>query len=241
MVKIKLKKFKDPNNKNSIDKGMLFNLPSRILIAGSSGSGKTQILLSLLLSDDAYKKDFKGANMYIFAPTICNKLEFLIQKKKIPEMNLFIGDVDEEILSEVYEKLIDDYKHSVTMKEKPEHTCLIFDDLGFSSKMASRKKNDIFSKIACNSRKWLVTTFSLVQDYYQVNKTIRNNCTGLILFNMNNRSLEAIESENNFMENKKEFKNLIRANLRERHDHIIINYTNTHKKGIYLDQEFEAL
>ena len=241
MSKIKLKKFKDPNNKNVIKKGMLPDLPTRTLIAGQSGSGKTQILLSLLLSDDAYKNDFEGENMYVFAPNICNKLNYLVEKKKIPEMNLFIGDLDEELLRELYEKLIEDYKNSIYLEEKPAHTCLIFDDLGFSSVMTSKKKNDIFNKIACNSRKWLISTFTLVQDYYQINKVIRNNQTSLFLFNMNNRSLEAVEQENNYLKDKNSFKSMMRDNLQERHDFVIVNYSNTRNQGIYLNKDFEKI
>jgi septin family protein len=83
--KIQLKRFKDKSDKFVVKKNNgMFDLPARIMICGSSGSGKTQLLLSLLLSDDAYLNDFKGENIYIWSPMINDhKLEYLVEKKKI--------------------------------------------------------------------------------------------------------------------------------------------------------------
>ena len=241
--KVKLKKFRDPNDKLVIKKSNnMFNLPHRLILSGTSGSGKTQKLLSLFLSKDAFKNDIKGDNIYIFAPTICNKLEHLINRKKIPDMNLYIGDLDEELLSSLYDDLIDDYETSVLLDEIPEIKAIIFDDIGFSGKLSNiKKKNNIFNKIACNSRKYGICLYFLVQDYYQCNKIVRSNATGLILFNMNNRTLDCIEAENNFLENKKVFKEMVRSQLKNKHDHIIINYDNLLGRGLYLNSDFENI
>jgi hypothetical protein len=241
--KVKLKKFRDPNNKFVIKKpNNMFSLPHKILLSGNSGAGKTQMLLSLLLSNDGFKNDFQGTDMYIFAPTICNKLEHLIDKKKIPDMNLFIGDLDEQLLSELYDNLIDEYETSMLLDETPTFKVIIFDDIGFSGKMSSIKKtNNIFNKIACNCRKYGICLYFLVQDYYQCNKVVRNQMTGLVLFNMNNRSLDAIESENNFLKNKKDFKEMVRSHLQNKHDHIIINYDRNVNNGLYLNSDFENI
>jgi len=78
--KIQLKRFRDKTDKFVVKKSNgMFDLPARVMICGSSGSGKTQMLLSLLLSDDAYLKDFKGENIYIWSPMINDaKLEYLV-------------------------------------------------------------------------------------------------------------------------------------------------------------------
>lgn len=241
--KVKLKKFKDPNNKFVIKKpNNMFHLPHRIMLSGSSGCGKTQMLLSLLLSNDAFKNDFEGSDIHIFAPTICNKLEHLIEKKKIPDMNLFIGDLDEDLLSGLYDDLIDDYQTCMLLDDNPKMKCIIFDDIGFSGKLSNVKKtNNIFNKLACNSRKYGICLYFLVQDYYQCNKVVRNQSTGLILFNMNNRTLECIEAENNYLKDKKQFKKMVRGQLQNKHDFMIINYDKTVDNGLYLDSNFEKI
>jgi hypothetical protein len=55
---------------------------------------------------------------------------------------------------------------------------------------------------------------------------------------MNDRQMDFITEENNYLNNKKEFKSLLKGQLKERHDFVAINYSNSRQKGIYLDKNF---
>lgn len=241
--KIQLKRFRDKTDKFVVKKSNgMFDLPARVMICGSSGSGKTQMLLSLLLSDDAYLKDFKGENIYIWSPMVNDmKLEYLVDKKKIPALNIFT-EYDENLLSQLYDTLCEQTETEKQVDEMPTQKLIVFDDVGFSGGMASKKQsNNIISKLMCNSRKHSISVFSVLQDYFQMNKTSRLNLTGVVLFNCNNRTLESVEIEHNYLKDKNTFKEMVRDNLNERHDFIVINYSNTRAQGLYLNKDFEKI
>jgi len=81
--KLTLQRIKDKGDKNTTDKGLLFNLSMRLIIVGKTGAGKTDFLTGILTSDDFYNKDFVGRNIYLFSPMINDyKLEYLVAKKK---------------------------------------------------------------------------------------------------------------------------------------------------------------
>jgi len=241
--KIQLKRFRDKTDKFVVKKSNgMFDLPARVMICGSSGSGKTQMLLSLLLSDDAYLKDFKGENIYIWTPMVNDaKLEYLVEKKSVPALNIFT-EYDENLLSQLYDTLCEQTETEKQVDEMPTQKLIIFDDLGFEGSMASKKQsNNIISKLMCNSRKHSISVFSVLQDYFQMNKTSRINLTGVILFNCNNRALEQVEIEHNYLKDKNTFKEMVRNNLNEKHDFVVINYSNTRAQGLYLNLDFEKI
>ena len=92
----------------------------------------------------------------------------------------------------------------------------------------------------CNSRKFQVSIITLSQAYTQVAKNIRLQATGMIIFNTNNKELDTIESENNFLKSKKAFYSMFRSVVIERTDFLIINYSND-SKDLYLDKEFQIV
>ena len=49
--------------------------------------------------------------------------------------------------------------------------------------------------------------------------------------------LEMVERDHNFLSNRKSFYTMVRNNLKERHDFIVINYSNKFAE-IYLDKNF---
>lgn len=241
--KIQLKRFKDKSDKFVVKKNNgMFDLPARLMVCGSSGSGKTQLLLSLLLSDDAYLNDFEGENIYIWSPMVNDhKLEYLVEKKKIPSLNIFT-DYDETLLSQLYDTLCEETETEKQLGDMPSQKLIIFDDLGFSGDMANRKQsNNIISKLMCNSRKHSISVFSVLQEYFQMNKTSRLNLTGVCLFNCNNRTLDTVEIEHNYLKDKNTFKDMVRNNLNERHDFIVINYSNNRHQGLYLNKAWEKI
>ena len=220
------------------------SLPMRLLINGRSGSGKSSLLLSLFLQDDyPYKNIFNdGDNIYVFSPCAAGgsdyKLDVLIEEMSVPDSNCF-DDIDDDLINDLYDNIVEDYREKIRNKEKPENILIIIDDFSSSGVMSSKRFNAV-AKLFCNSRKVLCSIVVLQQSYLHTNKTIRENATGLILFNTSQKSLEAIEGDNNYLKSKKQFFTMFRENVIEAHDFLAIVYSNTHK-DMYLNSSFEVI
>lgn len=239
---LKLLKVKDKTDKFAIKIPTLFDLSFRMLISGSSGQGKSNFLVNMILNEKyPYKKIFKGEDIYIFAPDpyADYKMNLIIEQKEVPEENIFT-DLDDDILMELYDNLVEEYKDSIREGEAPSQKLIVIDDFGFTGKISSRNLFSAVSKVYCNGRKYLVSIAVLVQKYSQASKAIRNNSSAIVVFNTNTSEMEMIERENNFLENKKAFFKMIRDTLKERHDLLIINYSNNYK-NLYLDKNFDSL
>jgi hypothetical protein len=234
-------KVRDNTDSYATNIPMLFDLPMRLLINGRSGSGKSNMLVNLLLNDNyPYKRLFDGDNIYLFSPEISGdrKLSILKEELDIPDENAFEA-LDDELLSDLYDGLVEDYKEKISDKEKPENVLIVIDDFSSSGAMSSKRFNKV-SQIFCNGRKFLISIVVLQQSYLHTNKTIRENATGLILFNTSQRALETIEGDNNYLKSKKQFLKMFRENVTETRDFLVINYSNPFKE-LYLNSCFEPI
>ena len=84
-------KVKNAGDKHYTEKEQIFDLPMKLLISGRSQlSGKSTIILNLLLLDQWYNKDFKGDHIWLISPSVKvdQKLKTLIEEKEIPPMNI---------------------------------------------------------------------------------------------------------------------------------------------------------
>jgi len=234
-------KVKDNTDSFATDIPILFNLSFRLLINGRSGSGKSNMLVNLLLNDNyPYKNLFDGDNIYLFSPEILGdrKLSILKEELDIDDSNCF-EELDDELLDDLYDGLVEDYKEKISDKEKPNNVLIVIDDFSSSGAMSSKRFNKV-GKIFCNGRKFLISIVVLQQSYLHTNKTIRENATGLILFNTSQKALETIEADNNYLKSKKQFLNMFRDNVKEARDFLVINYSNPFKE-LYLDSSFEPI
>ena len=245
-------KVKDNTDSYATKIDMLFDLPFRLLINGRSGSGKSNMLVNLLLNDNyPYKNLFDGDNIYLFSPEISGdrKLSILKEELDIDDSNCF-EQISDELLDDLYENLVDDYKEKISNKETgqlvkikdketPENVLIVIDDFSSSGAMSSKRFNKV-GQIFCNGRKFLISIVVLQQSYLHTNKTIRENSTGLILFNTSQKALETIEADNNYLKSKKQFLQMFRENVTEARDFLVINYSNPFKE-LYLDSCFEPI
>ena len=220
---------------------LLFDLPMRLLINGRSGSGKSNMLVNLLLNDNyPYKRLFKGDNIYLFSPTVKGdkKLEIIAEELEIDDSNCF-DELDDELLDDLYDNLVDDYKEKISNNETPENKLIIIDDFSSSGAMSQKRFNSV-GKLFCNSRKFLCSIVVLQQSYLHTNKTIRENASGLILFNTSQKALETVEGDHNYLKSKKQFLKMFRSEVQEARDFLVINFSNDHK-NLYLNDCFEPI
>ena len=134
MSKLKINKMIDKSDEFTIDrKDNLPSLPCRTIIVGKTGASKTTLLGNLLLKKEMYFGAWKPENMYIFSPLQNDfKMEKIIETLKIDDMNI-VTEFDDEILGAILDKITDDYELRISMKKKPNHSCIVLDDLSFGA------------------------------------------------------------------------------------------------------------
>lgn len=239
MVK-QIYKMKDKSDSFTIKKKDIFNLPMRLLILGKTGCGKSGLLGNLMLRDDFYKNDFLPENIFIFSGSVKGdmKLKQIIEQLEIPSSNVF-DSYDEDSAHAIYDLLVDDYNEKIRSKTTPNHSLFIFDDLGFSNLQRQNKKNDIMNRILCNGRKFLVSTCTLNQRITQLSRSAREQVSGAIIHKCSNKDLDLIESDFNYMKDKKKFRSMFRNNTEGEHDFLVVNFSNG--KNIYQNKNFENI
>jgi hypothetical protein len=236
--KLKLKVIKDKSDDLVIKKGLLFDVPFRILLVMKTGMGKSNTICNFFRSD-FYGKEFNGDDIYIISPMINdNKLELLIDFKQIPDDNV-ITTFDNDLLNDLYDKITEEFSESVEMGRKPANVVWIVDDMSWSGALKQGYFN-IINKVFCNGRKHNISILLSSQYYTHILSSCRSNASGLILGNASEKQLKLISEENNFLENEKMFRKLFRSVFKNKFDYFIINYSNDFNQ-MYMDKDFNVL
>ena len=199
ILEIPNKKLVIQNTKNHLDKIIVADIPEPLpnysgfcmVIAGSSGSGKTTFLYSIVTKNkkkgvrQSYKKVFN--NIYVISPTIGNgsmkndPFDKLAEDKKNKSLTA-------DVLNELEEKLEEN-------KAEDKHSLIIFDDVGSQlRKSASIEKKLV--QLVQNRRHLYCSMIFLVQKFRDIPTGIRNNLSHLTIFKPKNRpEREAIMKE----------------------------------------------
>jgi len=217
----------------------IFDLPMRLVIVGKSQlSGKSTIILNLLLRDSFYAKSFKGENIYLISNNkLDNKLKILQEMKQIPDQNIF--EYDEEKLEVLYEMLEDEFMAAVAENEKPDNILLVFDDVAYSGNLKN-KTTGIVSKLVMNGRHANISTIFTTQKYSLISTGVRSNVTGAILFGNSAKELELMTEDYNYLNDRKLFQKMYRNATRERNSFLVVNFSND-SGNLYLDSEFKPI
>lgn len=243
MSGINIYKVKDKKEKYYTKKGLLFDLPFRLLLVGKSQySGKSSCIVNLLAQDDKrlYKNDFDGDNIYIFSGSLKtdNKMKLLVNQFDIPESNLF-EEYSEEALEAIYDLTEEEYQEAIDEGEKPKNTLLILDDIAFDGSM--KKKNaGMLNKVFCNGRHINLSIIATSQRYTQNHTTQRENCSGVILWDCSDKQLDLIAEDHNILEDKKSFKKMFRKRTEEPFSFMVVNYSNPRHQR-YLSMNFDPI
>jgi hypothetical protein len=236
----KVLKVKDHTDSYAVNVDRLFNCPFRILVCAKSGHGKSNLLTNILVNEQfGYTNLFEGDDIHIFSPTIKQdaKMSIIVNYYDIEEENLHTEYSDDLIMS-IYETMIEDFEEDIRKKRRPSQKLFILDDL--SSSGAFQNRNNAISVLFCNSRKFNVNLILLSQYYKSQIPSIRSNASVIFCFNTNLQSLEAIEADNNYLSNKKDFYKMFRDNVKTKFDFLCINYSNDYSQ-LYLDTNFEVI
>jgi hypothetical protein len=222
-------------------KDKIFDIPFRLLIVGKSQlSGKSNLLVNLLLRDEFYNLDFKPEDIYLVSPsaTTDDKLIKFIQVKDIPESNI-MDNFDEDVIAELYKMLEEEYEDDVKEKVKPSNKLLVLDDMSFGGAL-KKKSNGILAKIFSNGRHINLSIIVTAQKYTDIATSARENCSGAIFFNCSTKQLELISADHNYANKKQAFINSFRRVMSDRHSFFVVNYSNP-KESRYMDTNFEPI
>tara|TARA_R110000744_G_scaffold12784_1_gene37775 strand:- start:1208 stop:1984 length:777 start_codon:yes stop_codon:yes gene_type:complete len=239
--KLCILRMKDEQESHYVDKGLMWNLPMKLIIIGRSQlSGKTNLMGSLLLQEDSrmYRHEFKGEDIYLFSPSADgsdHKLTTIINEKEIPRCNVY-PKMDLNVVSALYDNVQEAYLKALADKRKPVHSLFIFDDLAQGNQL----KNGMIEKLCIVGRHILISTIMTSQKYTLVPTVARENATGMVLFNSTDKQLDLISEDNNYFPKKNDFKDLYRKLTMENHSFMCVNYSNSAEQR-YQNKNFECV
>ena len=175
----------------------------RILIIGSSGSGKTNILLNLIENQPDIDK------IYLYAKDPFEaKHQYLINERESVGINHF-NDPKAFIeysndMHDVY-KNIDDYN-----PDKENKILIVFDDM-IADMIHNKKLDSIVTELFIRGRKLNISLVFITQSYFKVPKDVRLNTSHFFIAKIpNKRELQQIAINHSSDINTKDFANIYR-------------------------------
>ena len=195
------------------------NWPYRMLIIGSSGSGKTNALPNLIQQDDNVID-----KIYLYAKDLEKpKHQLLIKKREdtgIKNLNDLTAFIEySNSLDDIYDD-INDYN-----KKRKRKVLIAFDDM-ISHVMSNKKAQQVLKELFIRCRKLNISLCFLTQSYFSVPKDVRLNCTHYAIFKLNNnRELQNIAINHSADINYKEFVKIYKNSTKESYNFLIIDTT----------------
>ena len=148
------------------------------LLIGASGSGKTNLLISLLKKKKCKGDKLKSYYRCFDHMVICSpSLETIATDtifEDLPDENLF-----ESLSEEVFDRL-DEITEDPEYKEKSQQTCLVIDDCSADL----RKKENMYNlvKLTTNRRHRGISIFIVAHSLVQLDPKLRNNASLIFVF-----------------------------------------------------------
>ena len=177
---INLDSIRNENNKKHNEKWPYIpDHPYRILIIGSSGSGKTNTLLNLINEQNDIDK------IYLYARDLNEpKYKILIKKRKdagikhLNDPNAFTECSN--TMDDVYENI---HHYNSSRKRK---IVIVFDDM-IADIMANKKFQAIIKELFIRCRKLNISLAFITQSYFSVLKDVRLNSIHYLIMTINNK------------------------------------------------------
>ena len=227
----------------------LFPKKVRCLICGASGSGKTQLVLNMILQKWITMKNLIIVTPSLFQPMyqvlihgLQHNLPFPLiinifrEKESIKNSGLDVKFVIEKLGDEIGKgensitiDAFDDVSKVSDIAELSPNTLIIFDDL-MLDKAALKRAEEFFTR----GRPRGINIVFISQSYYEVpRRTIRENCNFLILFKQNKKSLDSLYRDEGSDIDRKEFEGLCKEAWRDRHSFLVVDKTSSADEGKY--------
>ena len=231
-------KVNDKTDSYYTQKKDIFDLPFRLLIIGKSFlSGKSTVILNLLLREKFFKNDFKGENIFIVSNNAMdNKMRILKTEKDVDSHNFM--EFSEANLEAVYEEVEERALEAIGEGKKPPNSLIVIDDVAFSGGLKESERKGTLSRIFCNGRHINLSIIVTAQKYSQLSTTMRSNCSGAILFSNSQHEVEAMSMDMNYLEKKRDFMKMFRDTTKGRNKFLVVNFS---EDSIYQNSNFEPI
>jgi len=214
----------------------IFDIPFRLIIVGRSFlSGKSTVILNLLLRDNFYKDHFKdGEDIYIISNNkMDNKMRILKTEKDIDSSHFM--EFSEENLEMIYEEVEEKVLAAVADGKKPPNSIVIVDDCAQALK---EKMNGTLSRIATQGRHINMSLIVTSQKWSLLPTVLRCNASGAILFGNSAKEVDAMADDLNYLDSKKEFVKMFRKATSGKNQFMAVSFSNDE---IYLDSQFKPI
>lgn len=216
------KKHKKKYHNPTYGKAHYFNIPFRMIIAGSSGSQKTLTLLNIIhRMPDTFEK------IIICIKTI-NEPLYLHLIENIPTNLIEVYESDKKN-GVVNIPSVDNYKNT------NQQILIVFDDLMLEDKKTQQKIAEYYirgRKIGGG-----ISCVYISQSYYRIPKTIRINCNYLILKTLSStRDLNMVMSDTSLSLTKKELNAVYKDATKEQGGFLLIDLDHNKFYKNFLEQ-----
>lgn len=168
--KLKNSKIKHPYSE-------IIKFPNKVLLCGSTGTGKSVVLHNIL--EKMYKNFYD--KLYFFSVNSNYEEDNLTLAERNPKTSVELIDTDYiEKITKIWNDIYEDQNIRKNKKRKLKKYCFVFDDLITNKKfMKSKAVADLYIM----GRKYNCQIFSLTQKYKAVPLLHRLNTQNLIIFN----------------------------------------------------------
>ena len=191
--------------------------PYRILIIGSSGSGKINTLLNLINEQKDIDK------IYLYAKDLSeSKYEYLIRNRE----NTGIKHLNDSKVFIEYSNMIDDVYENIDNynPKRNRKILIIFDDM--IADMTNKTFQSIIKELLIRCRKEIISLVFITQSYFSVPKDVRLNSTHYLIMKINNkRELQNIAINHSADIDFKDFIKIYRECTKEPYSFLIIDTT----------------
>lgn len=204
----------------NMDSGVIPKHPCSVLLCGKSGSGKTNLLASLLMKPQFYKGFFDLT--FLFSETAHFGGDDLYEKHlEIPEDHMFKPDKDGiaqlDHIVKTQKKIIKDKGIS-----KAPRILIIFDDLAHSRKFLDSNQ---YLLLHIANRHLNISSFSLMQSYVKMPRSCRCQVSAVFFFHGGTNTEKDRLSEEHTPSNHddKEFLQIINHATADKYNFLYVN------------------
>ena len=197
---------------------LMFQKPFRVVVCGSSNSGKTNFLIDLLTRGKTTYNSLYVYSKHIDQPKYkylykyVKKLEDLLDKEKI-KINII----------KTWENTLDELVECDEINKKDD-TIIIIDD--FNTNLTKKEKEKI-ADLYCSCRHKKASIIFLGQCYHKIPREVRLNLSYLVLFNNNNkREKSLLKTELIDDLETDEFNNMLNYVYKDKYNFLLVDNVN---------------
>lgn len=218
-----------------------FHSGFNLLINGSSGSGKTNLLVNLMKSQNDRKKGIRRSfkrifdNVIVISPSL-KTLKDDIYKGLKHKYTTF----DEETL-EIINDVLDEAEESYDEDEDetPKKTLLIMDDCG--SMLKGGMKEKMFNHLVKNRRHRHLSIICITQKFKDASTSHRSNLTHFIFFKPRNEMEMTAIYDEMIGQPRKYMHDIMNKLFDKRFNHVMVDFTQHHGQGFQYYSNFRPI